>query len=79
MAEKFSNKQKQLYVNTLRESKGKPVSLFKHPKCTKCTGQQNVEMTCKFCDVTKGLEDFAKNQRNNPDNAVSRLSDRKKS
>lgn len=70
MAEKFSNKQKQLYLSALKQSKGKPVPLIKHPKCTKCTGQQVVEMTCKYCEITKGLDQFSKVQRSNPDNAV---------
>lgn len=73
MADKFSNKQRQLFLNALKNNGGKPVPLLNHPKCTKCTGQQNVEMTCKFCEVTKGLDQFSKNQRNNPDEAVCRL------
>ncbi|KAL9622325.1 MAG: hypothetical protein Q9160_003336 [Pyrenula sp. 1 TL-2023] len=69
MAEKFSKNQRQLYMNVLKQAKDRPVPLIKHPKCTKCTGQQVVEMTCKYCEITKGLDKFSKNQRSNPDNA----------
>ncbi|KAF2655278.1 hypothetical protein K491DRAFT_716363 [Lophiostoma macrostomum CBS 122681] len=37
--------------------------------CNKCTGQPLVELECSMCNKTKGLEDFAKNQRNKPDSA----------
>ncbi|CBX92935.1 hypothetical protein IAQ61_008672 [Plenodomus lingam] len=38
--------------------------------CMKCTGQQIVELECTSCGRTKGLEEFAKSQRNKPDTAV---------
>jgi hypothetical protein len=38
--------------------------------CMSCTGQQLVEVECVMCRKTKGLEEFAKSQRNKPDNAV---------
>ncbi|KAL9115119.1 MAG: hypothetical protein Q9227_000913 [Pyrenula ochraceoflavens] len=34
-----------------------------------CTGQQIVELTCKYCGITKPLDGFAKQQRHNPDDA----------
>lgn len=42
-----------------------------YAKCRTCAGTQNAEMTCIICDKTKSLDDFAKNQRHNPDTAVS--------
>lgn len=38
--------------------------------CMKCTGQQIVELECTACGQTKGLEEFAKSQRNKPDTAT---------
>ncbi|KAF2116564.1 Stc1 domain-containing protein [Lophiotrema nucula] len=38
-------------------------------KCRRCTGGQPVEVPCKMCGQTKGLEEFAKSQRAKPDNA----------
>lgn len=40
-----------------------------HVTCTLCTAGQTVELKCYVCDKVKGLEDFAKNQRKDPDNA----------
>ena len=39
--------------------------------CSSCSGAQVVELTCFYCDMTKGLDKFAKAQRRNPDKAVS--------
>ena len=38
-------------------------------ECRQCTGIQKHEMTCFICDETKGLEEFSKAQRRNPDAA----------
>ena len=35
-----------------------------------CTGEQVNELTCYVCEETKGLGDFAKAQRRDPDAAV---------
>ncbi len=40
-------------------------------KCRVCTGQQIVEMHCYMCNRTKGLDEFAKAQRSDPDHAVA--------
>ncbi|PLB55695.1 hypothetical protein P170DRAFT_471102 [Aspergillus steynii IBT 23096] len=40
-----------------------------HAKCRDCVGTPNFELHCCICDQTKGLEDFAKNQRQNRDAA----------
>lgn len=40
-------------------------------KCRQCVGGQNVEMTCMLCNCVKGLDEFSKAQRRNPDEAVS--------
>ncbi|KAF2141378.1 uncharacterized protein K452DRAFT_298758 [Aplosporella prunicola CBS 121167] len=37
--------------------------------CSACTGQQVQELECHMCKTWKGLEDFAKAQRKNPDHA----------
>jgi DNA repair protein RAD7 len=41
--------------------------------CQPCTGNQVVEIECTMCHKTKGLEEFAKCQRNKPDTAVSKM------
>ncbi|KAI9675089.1 MAG: hypothetical protein M1817_001497 [Caeruleum heppii] len=38
-------------------------------KCRKCTGSQTTEMMCIVCDVVKGLDEFSKAQRKDPDKA----------
>jgi DNA repair protein RAD7 len=41
------------------------------PKCQKCAGgHQVVEIECTMCHKTKGMEEFAKSQRNVADTAV---------
>ncbi|KAK1143475.1 hypothetical protein N8T08_006281 [Aspergillus melleus] len=40
-----------------------------HAKCRDCVGGPNLEIRCFVCDQTKGLEEFAKNQRQNRDTA----------
>ena len=43
-------------------------------RCRMCTGEQVHEMTCYVCEETKGLGEFAKAQRRNPDAAVGYVS-----
>ncbi|KAI9044056.1 uncharacterized protein KD926_001879 [Aspergillus affinis] len=38
-----------------------------HARCRVCVGGPNSEIRCYICDQTKGLEEFAKNQRQNRD------------
>jgi Stc1 domain len=45
-------------------------SLPGYAKCRHCTGGQTVELHCFVCDKTKGLDEFSKAQRRNPDSAV---------
>ena len=41
-------------------------------RCRNCTGDQTQELLCTGpCALWKGLEDFSKNQRRRPENAVS--------
>ncbi|OXV11050.1 hypothetical protein Egran_01189 [Elaphomyces granulatus] len=40
-----------------------------YAKCRTCAGTQVVELLCSVCDKTKGLDEFAKSQRRNPDTA----------
>lgn len=37
--------------------------------CKTCTPGQTTELTCYICEITKGLTEFAKNQRKDPDRA----------
>ncbi|KAJ4994413.1 hypothetical protein SVAN01_00242 [Stagonosporopsis vannaccii] len=43
--------------------------IIKNPKCFNCSGRQLVELECYMCHKTKGLEGFAKSQRNNTEEA----------
>lgn len=38
-------------------------------KCMPCTGNQPIEIECSVCNITKGLEEFAKSQRKRIDTA----------
>lgn len=49
--------------------------ILTNPRCLKCTGQPLVELECFMCHKTKGLEAFAKSQRQDTDNAVRILCD----
>ncbi|KAJ8116054.1 hypothetical protein OPT61_g2445 [Boeremia exigua] len=61
----FSQKQ----LTDVRYQVSRTGRITTNPKCFRCTGGQLVEMECVMCHKTKGLEDFAKTQRKNPDNA----------
>ncbi|KAF2708266.1 hypothetical protein K504DRAFT_491945 [Pleomassaria siparia CBS 279.74] len=39
-------------------------------KCNQCNGSRIMEIKCTSCLDTKGLEEFAKSQRNKPDSAI---------
>lgn len=41
--------------------------------CRACTSGQTQELSCCICGEAKGLEAFGKNQRKNPDTAVTIL------
>lgn len=69
----FSNRQ----LNEVREEfarNGERAFAKCKSTCRTCTAGQVTELHCVMCDLTKGLEDFAKTQRRNPDGAVSFLS-----
>ena len=40
------------------------------PKCTECNNSVRSEMTCFYCEETKGLEEFSGNARRHGDRAV---------
>ncbi|OJD35950.1 dna repair protein rad7 [Diplodia corticola] len=55
-------------LNELRER----IRDDRHPfttQCTLCTPQQVMELKCKMCAKVKGLDEFSKAQRKNPDHA----------
>ncbi|KAF2803957.1 uncharacterized protein BDZ99DRAFT_156424 [Mytilinidion resinicola] len=60
----FSSKQ-------LAEYRAKLLDGYRNPSvnCRVCSGGQVVELSCIECGKTKGLEEFAKAQRSNPDRA----------
>ncbi|EUC43316.1 hypothetical protein COCMIDRAFT_38734 [Bipolaris oryzae ATCC 44560] len=62
---KFSSKQ---LTDARRQIKASS-QINKSINCQNCTGRQVVEVECTMCGKTKGLEDFAKSQRRNPDTA----------
>lgn len=68
----FSKRQLENLRNAMAVQ-GERASLQGHAKCRDCVGGPNVELRCSICDQTKGLEDFAKNQRQNRDAAVRPL------
>ncbi|KAL1647349.1 hypothetical protein SLS58_002677 [Diplodia intermedia] len=64
----FANKR----LNELREkikNKKGPITA----QCTLCTPQQVMELRCYMCGKVKGLDEFAKAQRKNPDHAKCNL------
>lgn len=62
---RFSAKQ----LNDARRQIKESCKVNKPISCQSCTGQQVVEIECTMCGKTKGLEEFAKSQRRNPDTA----------
>lgn len=43
-------------------------------RCRVCVGGQTVELKCSICDTVKGLNEFARAQRQNHETAVCLLS-----
>lgn len=74
MQSAFSKRQIDIFRNVMVTRDGNPTSGPGLAKCRHCVGSQSVELTCTVCDRTKGLEDFAKSQRANRDNAVCDMS-----
>lgn len=68
---RFSNNQLSKFQESTYKARrgGQPAEL---PRCRDCTAGNTIELKCAGCYVVKGLEFFAKQQRKNPDNAVSK-------
>ncbi|KAL4870105.1 Stc1 domain-containing protein [Aspergillus spectabilis] len=58
----YSNRQLDLVRNAIVVNGPKTLSAG-HATCRMCTGGQVTELTCCICGVTKGMSEFAKNQR----------------
>lgn len=68
---RYSQNQIKKYQESIyRARRGGPAAEL--PRCRECTAGNTVELKCTGCYVTKGIDYFAKQQRKNPDNAVSR-------
>jgi len=63
---RYSNRQLALYQGDIKRN---GIALAKNPSCRDCSSGQRTELTCSWCDVTKGLEAFSKAQRRNADKA----------
>ncbi|KAF2498124.1 hypothetical protein BU16DRAFT_334767 [Lophium mytilinum] len=63
--------QPQFSTKQLAEYRAKVLDGYRNPSvnCRVCSGGQVVELSCIECGKTKGLEEFAKAQRSNPDRA----------
>lgn len=66
----FSKRQIDVLRNAMVTEGAKALSGRAYARCRYCVSGQAVELRCCVCDKTKGLEDFAKNQRGNRDTAV---------
>lgn len=71
MQSAFSKRQLDILRNAMVQLGATALSGPGYAKCRTCVGGQTVEMTCSSCDKVKGLDEFAKAQRHNPDTAVS--------
>lgn len=71
MQSAFSKRQLDILRNAMVIEGAKAVTGRGHAKCRTCVGGQTVELRCCICDQIRGLEKFAKAQRQNRDRAVS--------
>ncbi|KAJ9198916.1 hypothetical protein DTO164E3_5006 [Paecilomyces variotii] len=69
MQSAFSKRQLDVLRNAMVQLGATALSGPGYAKCRTCVGNQTVEMTCSSCDKVKGLDEFAKAQRHNPDTA----------
>ncbi|KAL1880952.1 hypothetical protein Plec18167_003491 [Paecilomyces lecythidis] len=69
MQSAFSKRQLDILRNAMVQLGATALSGPGYAKCRTCVGGQTVEMTCSSCDKVKGLDEFAKAQRHNPDTA----------
>lgn len=71
MQSAYSKRQLDVLRNAIVVQGGRALTGPGLAKCRECVGGQTVELRCVICDETKGLEEFAKNQRHDRDHAVS--------
>ncbi|OGM44867.1 hypothetical protein ABOM_006086 [Aspergillus bombycis] len=69
MQSAYSKRQLDALRNAIVVKGGRALTGRGHAKCRECVGGQTVELRCVICDETKGLEEFAKNQRHDRDHA----------
>ncbi|KAF8539996.1 Stc1 domain-containing protein [Trichophaea hybrida] len=67
----YANRQLQKFADTIHNPYAPAGRCLTNPKttCRTCTPQQTTELTCCICHKTKGLGQFAKNQRKTPTKA----------
>lgn len=66
----FSKKQQSELKMKIHKDGAFNAVAIKYIVCIGCTGGQVVELECRMCGITKGLDKFSKNQRRARDNAV---------
>ncbi|KAB8278645.1 Stc1 domain-containing protein [Aspergillus minisclerotigenes] len=69
MQSAYSKRQLDVLRNAIVVQGGRALTGPGLAKCRECVGGQTVELRCVICDETKGLEEFAKNQRHDRDHA----------
>ncbi|KAE8414851.1 Stc1 domain-containing protein [Aspergillus pseudocaelatus] len=69
MQSAYSKRQLDVLRNAIVVQGGRALTGPGLAKCRECVGGQTVELRCAMCDETKGLEEFAKNQRHDRDRA----------
>ncbi|OJJ32436.1 hypothetical protein ASPWEDRAFT_44552 [Aspergillus wentii DTO 134E9] len=70
MQSAFSKRQLDSLRNAIVLKGTKALAISGHgAKCRQCVGGQTVELKCCICDKIKGLDEFAKSQRQNRDSA----------
>ncbi|KAL4803523.1 Stc1 domain-containing protein [Aspergillus unguis] len=67
-AHAYSNRQLDYFRNAF-VVQGQRALAGGHANCRDCTGQQTMELNCCICHKTKGLDEFALNQRKEHENA----------
>ncbi|TKA32906.1 hypothetical protein B0A50_01132 [Salinomyces thailandicus] len=65
----FSKKQQSELKMKIHKDGAFNAVAIKYIVCIGCTGGQVVELECRMCGITKGLDKFSKNQRRARDNA----------
>lgn len=70
MKSAFSNRQLEILHDAIARQGERALKGPGYARCRTCAGGQAVEMKCVVCRTTKCLDEFAKSQRSNRDNAV---------